>query len=227
VLTLILGAGVAAPVHAQRPSQDTTPIPVNLEPGSKITLRVYNYAHIPDVLLSRAEEEATAIYRPAGVEAAWVDCPLSGAELDRFPACQQPMGRADFALRILSAAMTQRAPAGGDALGFALPCPEDATGCYAEVFYQRITEWASGAEISAYQLLSHAMAHEIGHLLLGPNSHSRNGIMRAQWNRDNLRVIARASLRFTPEQTERLRAAYLGRIQSARIAASANGVPAK
>jgi hypothetical protein len=94
-------------------------------------------------------------------------------------------------------------------------------------FYQRITEWASGAEFSAYQVLSHAMAHEIGHLLLGPNSHSRNGIMRAQWNRDDLRVIARASLRFTPEQTERLRAAYLGRIQSARIAASANGVPAK
>ena len=192
-----------------------------------ITLRVYNYAHIPPALLSHAEDEATTIFRQAGVEAAWVDCPLSGAELDRFPGCQQPMGRADFALRILSAAMTERAPAGGEALGFALPCPEDLTGCHAEVFYLRITDWASGAEISAYQLLGHAMAHEIGHLLLGPNSHSRNGIMRAQWNRDDLRVIARASLRFTPEQTERLRAAYLGRIQSARIAASANGVPAK
>jgi len=135
------------------------------------------------------------------------------------------MGGADFALRILSAAMTERAPAGGEALGFALPCPEDLAGCYAEVFYQRISDWASGAEISAYQLLGHAMAHEVGHLLLGPNSHSRDGIMRPQWNPDDLRVIARASLRFTPEQTERLRAACLGRIQRAGIAASA--VPAK
>ena len=225
VLTLILGAGVAAPVHAQRPSPDPTPIPVNLEPRFKITLRVYNYAHIPPALLSHAEEEATTIFRQAGVEAAWVDCPLSGAELDRFPACQQPMGGADFALRILSAAMTERAPAGGEALGFALPCPEDLAGCYAEVFYQRISDWASEAEISAYQLLGHAMAHEVGHLLLGPNSHSRDGIMRPQWNPDDLRVIARASLRFTPEQTERLRAACLGRIQRAGIAASA--VPAK
>ena len=227
MLTLILGAGVAAPVHAQRPSPDPTPIPVNLEPRFKITLRVYNYAHIPDVLLSRAEEEATAIFRPTGIEAVWVDCPLSGAEWDRYPACQQPMGRADFALRILSAAMTQKAPARGEALGFALPCPEDLTGCYAEVFYLRITDWASGAEISAYQLLGHAMAHEIGHLLLGPNSHSRNGIMRAQWNRDDLRVVARASLRFSPEQSERLRSACLGRIQGAGMAASANGAPVK
>jgi len=201
------------------------PVAGSTEPGLTITLRVYNYAHIPPALLSHAEDEATTIFRQAGVEAAWVDCPLSGAELDRFPACQQPMGGADFALRILSAAMTERAPAGGEALGFALPCPEDLAGCYAEVFYQRISDWASGAEISAYQLLGHAMAHEVGHLLLGPNSHSRDGIMRPQWNPDDLRVIARASLRFTPEQTERLRAACLGRIQRAGIAASA--VPAK
>ena len=201
------------------------PVAGSTEPGLTITLRVYNYAHIPPALLSHAEDEATTIFRQAGVEAAWVDCPLSGAELDRFPACQQPMGGADFALRILSAAMTERAPAGGEALGFALPCPEGLAGCYAEVFYQRISDWASGAEISAYQLLGHAMAHEVGHLLLGPNSHSRDGIMRPQWNPDDLRVIARASLRFTPEQTERLRAACLGRIQRAGIAASA--VPAK
>ena len=201
------------------------PVAGSTEPGLTITLRVYNYAHIPPALLSHAEEEATTIFRQAGVEAAWVDCPLSGAELDRFPACQQPMGGADFALRILSAAMTERAPAGGEALGFALPCPEGLATCYAEVFYQRISDWASGAEISAYQLLGHAMAHEVGHLLLGPNSHSRDGIMRPQWNPDDLRVIARASLRFTPEQTERLRAACLGRIQRAGIAASA--IPAK
>jgi len=161
------------------------------------------------------------------VEAAWADCPLSGADLDSFQACQQQMGGADFALRILSAAMAQKAPARGEALGFALPCPEDLPGCYAEVFYQRVADWVSGAEISAYQLLGHAMAHEIGHLLLGQNSHSRDGIMRPQWNPNDLRVIARASLRFTPEQAERLRGACFRRIQGAGIAAVANGVPVK
>jgi hypothetical protein len=220
VLTLLLGAGLAAPVHAQTTSPDAS-----AEPGLKITLRVYNYAHIPPALLSRSEEAAAAIFRQAGVEAAWVDCPLSGAELDRFPACQQPLGRADFALRILTAAMTRRAPTRGEALGFALPCPEDLTGCYAEVFYQRVAGWASGAGIARYQLLGHAMAHEIGHLLLGPNSHSGEGIMRPQWNPNDLAVIARVSLRFTPEQAGRLRAACLGRIQEVGIAASANGVP--
>ena len=107
VLTLVLGVGVAAFVHAQTQSLHATAVPVSTEPGLKITLRVNNYAHIPPALLSHAEEEATTIFRQAGVEAAWVDCPLSGAELDRFPACQQPMGGADFALRILSAAMAR------------------------------------------------------------------------------------------------------------------------
>jgi len=223
-LCLFLQA-TAATAGAQTPSPEA--VPVSAEPGLKITLRVYNYAHIPPALLSHAEEEATTIFRQAGVAAAWVDCPLSGAELDRFRACQQRMGGADFALRILSAAMTQKAPARSEALGFALPCPEDLTGCYADVFYPGVADWARGADISAYQLLGHAMAHEIGHLLLGANSHSRDGIMRPQWNPDDLRVIARASLRFTPEQVERLRAACLGRIQRAGIAASANGVPAQ
>ena len=55
------------------------------EPRLTITLRVYNYAHVATPQLSRAEEEATSIFRQAGVETAWVDCPLSGAELERLP----------------------------------------------------------------------------------------------------------------------------------------------
>jgi hypothetical protein len=99
-----------ATAGAQTPSADATPVPVSAELGLKITLRVYNYAHISKGLLSRSEEESGVIFRQAGVETAWIDCPLSPAELDRFPACQQTMGRADFALRILSAAMTQKGP---------------------------------------------------------------------------------------------------------------------
>ncbi len=179
--------------------------------GLMITLRMYNYAHVATVLLVRAEREAAAIFRQAGVETIWVDCPLSESELDRFPSCQGPMGRAEFVLRIRSSAMTPKAAAHDDALGSALACPPDRIGCSAEVFYQRVAHWATGGDISAYQLLGHIMAHEIGHLLLGPNSHSRDGIMRPQWNPSDLRAVARAPLRFTPEQAAHLRAAVLTR----------------
>ena len=44
-------------------------------------------------------------------------------------------------------------------------------------------EWveklASLGTAEEYQVLGAAMAHEVGHLFLGPNSHSLTGIMRA------------------------------------------------
>jgi hypothetical protein len=49
------------------------------------------------------------------------------------------------------------------------------------------------------------MAHEIGHLLLGANSHSRTGIMRAFWSGDDLTLAARAYLLFTPGQSRQMK----------------------
>jgi hypothetical protein len=178
----------------------------------RIGLRIYNYAHISQALLVRAEGEAAAIFHRAGVETDWVDCPLSAAELDRFPGCRQPMSSSDFALRILPDAMTSKSPASGDALGFALPCATADTGCYANIFYDRVASSATEGELSAYQILGHAMSHEIGHLLLGSDSHSRTGIMRAHWNPKDLRMMAKSSLDFTPAQRELIRAALQRRM---------------
>jgi hypothetical protein len=175
-----------------------------------MTLRVYNYANVPPSLLTRSEQEAKLIFHQAGVEVAWVDCPLSPGEFDRFSACRQPMTHAEFVRRILSLAMTLKAPAHSEALGFALPCVEERSGCTASVFYPRMFGTRNG-EVSAYQILGHAMAHEIGHLLLGPNSHSRDGIMRGDWSPDDLLLIGRASLHFTPQQSALIRAAVRAR----------------
>jgi hypothetical protein len=48
------------------------------------------------------------------------------------------------------------------------------------------------------------MAHEIGHLLLGRNSHSVSGIMRGTWGSAELRAIAQGALRFTRGERKRL-----------------------
>jgi hypothetical protein len=184
-------------------------------------LRIYNYAHISQALLTRAEGEAAAILHRAGVEPNWVDCPLSAAELDRFPGCHQPMSSSDFAVRILPDTMTTKAPASGDALGFALPCAAADTGCYANIFYDRVASWATESELSAYQILGHAMTHEIGHLLLGSDSHSRTGIMRAHWDPRDLRMMATSSLDFTPAQRELIGAALQLRMRLSELAHAA------
>jgi predicted HD phosphohydrolase len=63
----------------------------------------------------------------------------------------------------------------------------------------------SGGALPA-EILACVIAHEIGHLLLGPNSHSPTGIMKAKWSADELRGAGWGRLLFTPQQAELIRA---------------------
>jgi hypothetical protein len=49
------------------------------------------------------------------------------------------------------------------------------------------------------------MAHEIAHLLLGTNSHSAEGIMRAQWQKEELVSATKGELLFTARQAQAMR----------------------
>jgi hypothetical protein len=50
------------------------------------------------------------------------------------------------------------------------------------------------------------MAHELGHLLLGPG-HVPGGIMRAGWKSGDLDAVRKRSLKFNPAQSARIREA--------------------
>jgi hypothetical protein len=79
---------------------------------------------------------------------------------------------------------------------------------------------ASSISFRTEELLGLVMAHEVGHLLLGTNAHSNQGIMRATWRRRHLDARDWEEFEFTQVQTKRLRAAVLSRMspeeQSAR-----------
>jgi hypothetical protein len=51
-----------------------------------------------------------------------------------------------------------------------------------------------------------AIAHELGHLLLGTDSHSQSGIMQSRWESVQFRQLTIGTLLFTAEQSERIRA---------------------
>lgn len=175
--------------------------------GLRITVLVYNYAHLDSTLLTRAQEVATGIFKQAGIDMAWVVCPVFRADLKNYPACNQKVQTTDFALRLLPASMTQKLPDSDDeALGFAQPCAFDQSGCVVNVFYSSIEALASEMNAQDTRILAHAMAHEIGHLLLGPNAHSSRGLMRGMWSRDDLRLMGWSYLLFTRGQSDRLRA---------------------
>jgi len=79
------------------------------------------------------------------------------------------------------------------------------------IFYHRVERIARTYKIEDVLVLAHAMAHEIGHLLL-PYGHSATGLMRADWDAKDLRLAMGGELNFTADQVELIRAALLAQI---------------
>jgi hypothetical protein len=93
----------------------------------------------------------------------------------------------------------------GDATGFAVLMPErDGAVSYAGVIWPAVEEAAAGVESQVPHVLGATVAHEIGHILLGSNAHTRSGIMCSRFQRADLRRAASGQLRFTPEQAQRM-----------------------
>ena len=183
------------------------------EPTLQMTVRVYDYAHVLPRTLGHAEEEASRILRAAGVEMAWVDCPTSVDVAANYPACEPPLGAMAVDLRILPPSMAARVRSSREEMGFALPFAKVGSASAAWVFFQRVEQLAESKDADQAQILGHAIAHEVGHLLLGPDRHSSRGIMRANWDRGVLQEAARGQLLFTLEQAAVMRAEVRVRTQ--------------
>jgi hypothetical protein len=164
-----------------------------------ITVIVRYPAALPEASIVGAERPAARIFEKAGVPVRWRNCPeLNGAFPD--PSCAGPLTPTDLVVHI--AAHPHKAT---DAVfGTAFLNPEG--GVYADVFLDRVLGLREqDRSISLPRLLGCVLAHEIGHLLLGEHSHSRNGLMQAQWQFEQLRKIARGNLLFDSKEAAQLR----------------------
>lgn len=80
----------------------------------------YDYARMDRSRLLSAENKATDILARAGIDARWVDCPASEAELDNYPDCQLPRWATDFVLKVLPKTMEDSRTIWRDSMGFSL-----------------------------------------------------------------------------------------------------------
>ena len=60
---------------------------------------------------------------------------------------------------------------------------------------------ASQADASPSLVLGRAIAHELGHLLIGTPRHSSRGLMRALWSQEELRGDRAADWRFSADES--------------------------
>jgi hypothetical protein len=79
-------------------------------------------------------------------------------------------------------------------------------GNLATVQVEPLLELGRPAACLPYLMLGRAIAHEIGHLLLG-GEHSAQGIMQAQWGTEQFEYAAGRSMVFTADQERALRSA--------------------
>jgi hypothetical protein len=179
--------------------------PGEVETRFQIAVRVYNYAGVTGRTLLRAEEEGTRIFRKAGLEVVWLECSLSPSPEGQATPCQTPLGAITVNLKILPPSMAARFESSREEMGFALVLARSGSASDAWVFYQRVEEAAASEIASVSQILAYAMAHEIGHLLLGPDHHSREGIMCARWNQKSLEEVGQGQMFFTRDQTRLIR----------------------
>ena len=160
----------------------------------KIRVQVQNRAGAPPAEVLRAEEEAGRVYRDAGIEVEWINCPG-----ERGAACRE----ADTpSLFVLTLGRERQARKGDERYGFALAFGDSN---HAAVIYPRID--AATKENPAYRgcgLLGMVMAHELGHLLFRSTRHG-DGVMKAKWNEGDFRAMSQRQMRFTPEQATALR----------------------
>ena len=201
--SLVLGSG---PNIAQGPqNQRETSHPPEQE--IKVTVLVHNYARLPRQILSDAKDRASLIFRRAGVEVEWADCPLSNEDPASYPECPAVVDATQLFLRILP-----KTAAKAEDCGQAFVAAR-----VTNIFWNRVDERAQRLNVPAPRFLAHTVAHELGHLLLGLNSHSPVGIMTPRWDSQTMTRICQEGLYFNRQQSELIRSELRKREQEETV----------
>lgn len=173
-----------------------------------VAIRTYNYAAVAAEQLAAAESEATSIFRSAGITVEWNGClTRSGGE---GASCTTPLTAGhDLMLRLVN----RKRVAGRQvlALGESMLDREERGGVLMTVDLFPIRVVADRASTSIATLLGRAVAHEIGHLLLGSAEHTRLGLMRALWSYEELRGLKPAHWGFSARESAQMREALRGK----------------
>jgi hypothetical protein len=163
-----------------------------------IVVRLYDAQGIPAGTLATARATVDRILHDAGITVTWTQPPYDIGVDD------------DLIVRIV------KAPAIGDAdsLGFSYIDVEERRGTLATIFADRIATVGRAAGLDQGELLGRAMAHEIGHLLLGTREHAAAGLMRGKWTSRELTTNRPTDWQFSRKEGARARQAVVRRVHA-------------
>lgn len=150
--------------------------------GPKLTVCVYGFGEISPWIVRGGEAEASRVLRPTNIQINWIQDRLHPDMAACLP------GKSSYlVVRILPRALPQ---AGATALG--MTASTDGAGA-AFVFYDRLIALRTHTRLLT-TMLGRVMAHEITHVLLPDQPHSKVGLMRAEWGAEDLQISSSACM---------------------------------
>jgi hypothetical protein len=174
-----------------------------------ITVRVYDLYGLPPDQRAEALAVATETLAQAEVSATMIDCTRVNGVAP--PPCLALLKSGEVVLRF-----QDRSDRGAHILGTAV-VQEGGPNVMASVYVEPAEDRSIKARLPIATLLGRVTAHEIGHLLLGTNSHAPRGLMRAAWN---LKEVHQSEWQFTRADAEKMRSLRLAHRES--VAATAD-----
>ena len=178
-------------------------------------VRVYNDEGVPEEVLVAARKTSEAVLDKVGVRPIWHNCTVGAANRDNLN-CDDHPTKIDLVVYLVPRLEDHTTHVERNALGYSIIPGHGEPATMAYVSYARVKlVWSA---FRSEDLLALAMVHEIGHLLLGTNGHSRYGIMRAPWPSRYLESGYWEEFAFTREQTKRMQIVCRNRAGEMRAA---------
>lgn len=202
-----------------------SPPAVSTDEGQQITIGVYDYAQAGLGILLKAERVADGIFKNVGVSITWLACSTDKTASEN-PGCADLSSPLKIIVRIEPDFMAKKFQQTNDVFGFAAGIEDGEFPRDVWIFYDQVKEFAVDKRLFVSPILGSLIAHELGHLLLGANSHSRSGLMCAVWARNEVLAANLGGLHFSNSERTRSQNSVSARYQAQGHSISAQQVPA-
>jgi len=171
-------------------------------PASHLQVSVFNDAGVRWDVLGGAEARATVIFSQAGIQVEWINCGATDAAdfSSRLTPCSGVSWPQHLSVRIRGRAKNVKEDVFGESFE-----DERGIGVYCTIYWGNLAASRKHPTVGQADMLGYALAHELGHLLLGASSHATRGVMQATWSIETLRAASLGALFFTTAETAVLR----------------------